>query len=54
VLVFQIVLMVQRRLADIDPDDFRAGIAVGENSGLIGAATRDEDVEIGFVVPLRP
>jgi hypothetical protein len=54
VLVLQILLMVQRRPADVDPDDFRTGIAVRENRGLVGAAARDENVEIGLVVPIRP
>jgi hypothetical protein len=54
VLVFQILLMVQGRPADTDPDYFRAGIAVRENRSLVGAAARDENIEIGFVVPIRP
>jgi hypothetical protein len=46
--------MVEGRLADIDAHYFRTGISVRENRRLVGAATRDQNIEIGLIVPVRP
>jgi hypothetical protein len=54
VLVFEVLLMIQRRLADIDRHHFGVRVHEGENRRLIGAAARDQNVEIGFVFPVRP
>src|SRR5271170_3244800 len=54
VSVFQILLVIQRRLADVDPDDVRVRIAEREDGGLVGATTRDQDVEIWPIVPVWP
>src|SRR5277367_3916695 len=54
VSVFQILLVIQRGLADVDPDDVRVRIAERENGGLIGATTCDQDVEIRPIVPVWP
>jgi hypothetical protein len=54
VLVFQILLMLQRRLADIDRYHPGGRVRKGKDRRLIGAATGDQDVEIGFVFAIGP
>jgi hypothetical protein len=41
-------------IADVDPHHFRTGIFIREICRLVGAATSNEDVEVGFVFPIRP
>jgi hypothetical protein len=54
VSVFQVLLVIQRGLADVDPDDVRVRIAEREDGGLVSATTCDQDVEIRPIVPVRP
>jgi hypothetical protein len=53
-VVFEILLMVQRGLADIDPHNFRTGVPVCENRRLVGSAIRDENVQIALLFLIGP
>jgi hypothetical protein len=44
VLVLEVLLMIQRRLADVDRNDFRVRVHEREHRRLVGAATGDQDV----------
>src|SRR5271166_750830 len=54
VLVFQILLMVQCRLADIDRHYFRGAVRESKNCRLVGAATRNQNVKVWLVFAVRP
>ena len=54
VFLLKILLMIQRRLADIDPYYFRLGVPVRKNRGLVCATTRNKNIEIRFVFAIRP
>ena len=42
--VFEIPVVIERRLADVDGHDIRPRIRVGKHRRLVGAAAGDEDV----------
>ena len=46
--------MIQRRLADIDRHHFGVRVHERENGRLVCATTRDQNVKIGLVLPIRP
>ena len=54
VLVLEVLLMIERRLADIDRRHFRIRVHESENRRLVRAAARDQNIEIGLVFPIRP
>jgi hypothetical protein len=54
VLVFEVLLMIQRRLADINCHDFGVRVHERENRRLVSATARNQNVKIGFVFPVRP
>jgi hypothetical protein len=54
VLVFEILLMIQRRLADIDGHHFRIRIVDRENRRLVRAAARNQDVQVALLFPIAP
>src|SRR5882762_9274142 len=46
--------MIQRRLADIDRHHFGVRVHERENRRLVCATSRDQNVKIGLVFPIRP
>jgi hypothetical protein len=54
VLFFEILPVVQRGLADIDRHDLRGAVSDRESCCLVGAATCDENVDVGFEFPVGP
>ena len=46
--------MVQRRLADIDGRNFGVAVHVCENRRLVGAAAGNQNIKVGFVIPVGP
>ena len=54
VAILELLLMLQRRLTDVDGDDVGLGVRVGEHRSLIGAAARDQDIQLWSGLPVRP
>ena len=52
--VFEIPVVIERRLADVDGHHSRSRIRVGKHRRLVGTAAGNEDVYVGRVAPVGP
>ncbi len=52
VLLFEVLLMVKRGLADVDAHHLRGAVLERKSRRLVGTASRDENVQIGLERPI--